>query len=162
MSSSKQCAVATGTTATPSVYVYLSAAYAGSAVRLMVRRNDQAGITTDTQLASTSTEGEWVQLTGATEAVDDDCVLEFYVDCDGTTERSAWMIGRWLRWAAVDPEGGQKYWFEGLTWAGLKNGSLDQGEQKYWFEGLTRVALFSRRGRNDNRPRARCFRPVRY
>ena len=81
-SSLKQCAVANGTTATPSVYVYLSGDTAG-AVRLMVRRNDQAGITSDTQLASTETVESWEQLTGATAAVSDDCVLEFYVDCSG-------------------------------------------------------------------------------
>ena len=62
---------------------------------------------------------------------------------------------------AVDPEGGQKYWFEGLVWKGLKNGSLDQGEQKYWFEGLTGVALFPEEEETITGP-VPLFRPVRY
>jgi len=86
-----KCAVASGGTVTPSVWVRESvagdgAAYNGNPARLIVRRNVGAGITTDTVLATLSGgTGSWVQLTGTTAAVSDDAVLEFIVDCDGTT-----------------------------------------------------------------------------
>lgn len=84
-SSIKRCAVASGQTATITVYVRKSAAYAGAEPRLIIKRNDTAGITADTVGDTLSVAADtWEQLTYTTAAVADDCVLEAYVDCDGT------------------------------------------------------------------------------
>lgn len=37
--------------------------------------------------------------------------------------------------ANVNPNGDQKYWFDGETFGGVLNGTNDQGAQKYWTEG---------------------------
>lgn len=59
--------------------------YNGSQVRLIVRRNDAAGITSDTVLdTSTVAVGNWEQLSGTTAAVTDNATLEFFADGDGT------------------------------------------------------------------------------
>ena len=84
-SGSKKLAVASGTTATVNVYVRKSATYNGNQPRLIVKANSIAGITTDTVLDTMSVgTGTWEQLSGTTATVSDDCVLEVYVDCDGT------------------------------------------------------------------------------
>lgn len=84
-SGSKKLAVASGTTATVSVYVRKSATYNGNQPRLIVKANSIAGITTDTVLDTMTVGTEsWEQLSGTTATVSDDCVLEVYVDCDGT------------------------------------------------------------------------------
>jgi acetyltransferase-like isoleucine patch superfamily enzyme len=83
-------AVDNGTTLTVSVYIRKSAtgdgaAYNGNQPRLIVRRNDAVGITSDTVLATYSGgTGSWAQIGGTTASVTDDGALEFYVDCDGT------------------------------------------------------------------------------
>lgn len=91
-SGSKKVAVNSGATVTPSVYVRESVAgdgtdYNGARIRLIVKRNDALGITADTVLdtATVSSEGAFEQLTGTTVAVSADGVLEFIIDCDGTT-----------------------------------------------------------------------------
>ena len=91
-SGSKKVAVANGQTVTPSVYIRESVSgdgtdYNGNRVRLIVKRNDAMGITADTVLATAtiSSEGAFELLTGTTATVTDDGVLEFVVDCDGTT-----------------------------------------------------------------------------
>lgn len=80
-----------GQTCTPSVYVRESesgdgAAYNGNRVKLYVKANYNLGITSDTLLdtATAASDGAWEQLTGTTDAVTDDGVLEFYLVCDGT------------------------------------------------------------------------------
>lgn len=84
-SGSKKFGVATGTTATVSVWVRKSATYNGNEPRLIVKRNIIAGITSDTVLDTASgATNTWLELTGTTATVSDDCVLEVYVDCDGT------------------------------------------------------------------------------
>lgn len=84
-SGSKKFAVASGQTATVNVYVRKSATYNGNQPRLIVKANSIAGITTDTVLDTMSGgTGVWEELTGTTATVSDDCVLEVYVDCDGT------------------------------------------------------------------------------
>lgn len=89
-SGSRVAGVDNGGTLTVSVYIRKSAsgdgaAYNGNQPRLMVKRNDAVGITTDTVLATyASGTGSWVQISGTTAAVTDDGALEFYVDCDGT------------------------------------------------------------------------------
>lgn len=84
--------VSDGQTCTPTVYVRESeagdgAAYNGNRIRLILKRNDALGISSDTVIdtATASSDGSWEALTGTTSTVIDDGVLEFYLDCDGTT-----------------------------------------------------------------------------
>lgn len=83
-----------GNTSTASIYVRKSSVSSGDAAnyngnhpRLIVRKNSSAGISNDTVLATATvaSEGAWELLTGTTASVTDDAVLEFVVDCDGTT-----------------------------------------------------------------------------
>lgn len=82
--------VPNGSTCTPTFNVRKSAigdgaAYAGAQPRLIVLKNEAAGILNDTVLATmTAANGTWEALTGTTAAVTDNAVLEFVVDCDGT------------------------------------------------------------------------------
>lgn len=93
--------VANGATVTPSAYVRKSssgdgAAYNGNQPRLILKRNDALGVTSDTVLDTmTVSTGTWEQLTGTTPAATDDGVFEIVVDCDGTTG-----------WVNVDDVGG--------------------------------------------------------
>lgn len=87
-----RAAVAAGTTATVSVKVRESVVgdgtdYNGARPRLIVKQNNLAGITSDTVLATATvaSEGAFETLTGTTATVTNACVLEFCVDCDGTT-----------------------------------------------------------------------------
>jgi hypothetical protein len=91
-SGSKFVAIENGTTKTISVWVRESVVgdgtdYNGNRIRLRCRRYDAAGVTSDTTLATAtaSSVGAWEQLSGTSPAVTDDTVLEFFVDCDGTT-----------------------------------------------------------------------------
>lgn len=79
-------AVASGETVTPNVYVYEDASYNGARARLIVKRNDAMGITSDTVLdtATAASDAAWEALTGTTAAATDDGVMEFVIDCDGT------------------------------------------------------------------------------
>lgn len=85
-SNSFYIAVANGATLTPSVYVYEDASYNGARARLILKRNDAIGITSDTVIdtATASSDGAWEELTGTTDAATDDGVMEFIIDCDGT------------------------------------------------------------------------------
>jgi hypothetical protein len=77
-------AVASGSTLTFTAYVRKDGSYVGAQPRLMVRRNQALGITTDTVLATyASGSGSYNVLTGTTAAASDDGVIEAYVDCDG-------------------------------------------------------------------------------
>jgi hypothetical protein len=84
-SGSKKFGVANGNSATVSVWVRKSATYNGNEPRLILKRNIVGGVSSDQVLATLSggTE-EWLELTASTPTVTDDCVLEVYVDCDGT------------------------------------------------------------------------------
>lgn len=78
-------AIDNGQTATVTVYVYKSAAYNGNQPRLIVRRNDSIGITSDTVLATcVGGTGSWISLSGTTAAATADGAFVCYVDCDGT------------------------------------------------------------------------------
>lgn len=79
-------AVASGNTVTPSVYVYENGAYNGNRARLIVKRNDAVGITSDTVLDTRTgaSDATWELMSGTTASVTDDGVVEFVVDCDGT------------------------------------------------------------------------------
>ena len=84
-SGSKKLAVASGTTATVKAWVNKSASYNGNQPRLIVKANSIAGIASDTVLATASGGTDsWLTLSGTTATVSDDCVLEVFVDCDGT------------------------------------------------------------------------------
>ena len=83
--------VRSGNTCTVSVKVRKSAApdavYNGSQPRLMYVFNPAAGNFAETvgATATAASNGAWETLTYTTPAVNNDCVLEFYVDCDGST-----------------------------------------------------------------------------
>lgn len=85
-SGSFKIAVANGGTLTPSVYVREDASYNGARARLILKRNDAIGITSDTVIdtATAASDEAWEQLTGTTAAATDDGVMEFVIDCDGT------------------------------------------------------------------------------
>ena len=38
--------------------------------------------------------------------------------------------------SAPDPDGGQKYWFNGLPFDGVRNPDEETGGVKFWFNGL--------------------------
>lgn len=84
-SDTQPIAIDSGQTATVTVYVYKSAAYNGNQPRLIVRRNDAIGITSDTVLATcVGGTGSWIALSGTTAAATADGAFVCYVDCDGT------------------------------------------------------------------------------
>lgn len=83
--------VSSGQAVTISCYVRFSESGDGAAFngttnlpRLIVRRNDLVGITSDTVIDTHSGGSGWEQLTGATSAASADGVMEFFVDCTGT------------------------------------------------------------------------------
>lgn len=78
--------VANGVSLTPTVYVQENGAYNGNRARLILKRNDAIGITSDTVIdtATAASDGAWEALTGTTAAATDDGVMEFVIDCDGT------------------------------------------------------------------------------
>lgn len=86
-----QVAVASGATATVSVYVRKSeagdgAAYNGAEPRLYVRANSSVGIILDTLLDTASgAAGSWEQLSGTTASATVDGVVEVFVDCGVAT-----------------------------------------------------------------------------
>lgn len=111
-------AVANGGTLTASVRVRTSvsgdgAAYNGAVrARLIVLANPAAGISADTVLATASAasegaaNGAFELLSGTTGTVNDDAVLEFVVDCEGTT---GWINVDDFSCPSVDP-GPMKFW----------------------------------------------------
>jgi hypothetical protein len=84
--------VASGQSCTPSVKVRKSVAgdgtaYNGAQPRLLVLRNPEVGVTSDTVVATATNaaNGAWETISGATINAAADGVMSFYVDCDGTT-----------------------------------------------------------------------------
>jgi len=83
--------VTNGSLITPKVRVRQSVvgdgtAYNGNAPRLILRKNVPLGITSDTVIATYSgASGSFQDVTGNTPVPTDDGVMEFVVDCDGTT-----------------------------------------------------------------------------
>jgi hypothetical protein len=101
--------VASGGTATVSVKVRKDSSYAGDAPRLILKANAAAGIASDVVIATLSVGADtWETLTGTTAAVDDDCVLEFVVDCNGTAGNV--LVDTW----SGGGDGSVKYWHNGL------------------------------------------------
>lgn len=82
----REVAVKKDTFITVSVWVRKSAAYAGAAPRLVLKRNDAAGVTADAVIDThTAAADDWEQLSGVSPLIaSDDAVLEVAVDCDGT------------------------------------------------------------------------------
>jgi hypothetical protein len=81
-----------GQVATPTLKVRESVAgdgtdYNGNRIRLLVLQNNAMGITADTVLATATiaSEGAFQSISAAAAAAAEDGVLEFAVDCDGTT-----------------------------------------------------------------------------
>ncbi len=84
-SSVMRCAVESGETVSISVYVRKDSSYNGAAPRLRQLSNAAIGIAADVTLDTFSVGADtWEQLSGVTAAADDDGVMEFFVDCDGT------------------------------------------------------------------------------
>ncbi len=81
-------AVASGKSVSVSVAVRKSTGtvYNGNQPRLILLANYTAGITTDTVIATATNaaNGAFEVISGTTAAVDENCILEFVVDCDGT------------------------------------------------------------------------------
>lgn len=105
--------VSSGNTCTVSVSVRKSTAgdggaYNGNQPRLIYRFNPLSGNDIDTVGATmTSAVGNWQTLTYTTPAVLEDSVLEFFVDCDGT---SGWInVDDWSSTTNADSRGGG-YW----------------------------------------------------
>ena len=88
-SGTKYVALNSGETTLVKVNILVSSLYTGNLPRLMLRRNAAAGVYSDTILSVFNPNlgyDTFVQLVGVqTPAVIDNAVLEFYVDCDGTT-----------------------------------------------------------------------------
>jgi hypothetical protein len=127
-------AVASGQTCTVSVSVRKSAAgdgtaYNGSQPRLMVRVNPIAGFATSAVLDTmTFAVGNWEVLTGTTAAVAQNCILEFYVDCDGTL---GWVnVDDWDSTTNTNTKG-MSYWDFGQPYV---NGFFS-GQKSYTFVG---------------------------
>ncbi len=86
--------------------------YNGNRIRLIVKRNDAVGITSDTVLATAtaSSEGAFEVISGVTASPSADGVLEFIVDCDGTT---GWINVDTMSATPVADTRGYKYWADG-------------------------------------------------
>jgi len=87
-----QISVDSGQTVTASVKVRESVAgdgtdYNGSRIRLLLRKNVAMGINSNTLIATatSASEGAFENIQGTSDTVTDNGVLEFFVDCDGTT-----------------------------------------------------------------------------
>lgn len=109
--------VANGATGTFTVKVRKSqvadaggADYGGAQPRLMLKANYACGIAAAVLDTMTVAVGNWETLTGASGAVTDDCVLEAYVDCDGS---AGWV--NVADWSPVTAD----YYLDGLPKVGL-------------------------------------------
>lgn len=89
-SGTRSHSIASAATKTISVWIRKSvigdgAAYNGGEPRLILKRNDSIGVTSDTVLDTASgAAGSWEELTGTTATATADGVIEVCVDCDGT------------------------------------------------------------------------------
>ncbi|MDI9257286.1 hypothetical protein [Flavobacterium sedimenticola] len=105
--------VASGTSVTVSIDVRKSTIsdgtdYTGNQPRLMLAFNPTCGITAETVCDTMSvSNGIWETLTYTSSNVPNDCVMDFYVDCDGT---NGWVnIDNWVTNSNIDTKG-FKYW----------------------------------------------------
>lgn len=126
-SSSFFAAIDSGGTATVTVKVRESVsgdgtAYNGGRIRLIVKKNVAAGISANTVLATatSASNGAFETISGTTATVTDDAILEFFVDCDGTT---GWTnVDTWVGPTAKSTLG-EKYWKDGNFFAYADNSS---------------------------------------
>ena len=98
----------------------------------MVKANVGAGIATDTVLATATgaSTGSWQTLTGTTIAITDMCILEFYVDCDGT---QGWInIDDWSSTTVNDTQE-LGYALNGFPFAAGNNESGGGGQVSFAF-----------------------------
>lgn len=103
-------------------------AYNGNQPRLVYRYNPLAGNNTVTIGATgASAGGMWEQLTYTTPSALHDCVMEFYIDCDGT---AGWInIDDWDTNLSNDSRGG-KYWAPYVTSYSEPSFSIGSGSDK--------------------------------
>ncbi len=110
--------------------------YNGNRIRLVVKKNVAAGISADTVLATATVAsvGAFEAISGTTAAVTDDAILEFGVDCDGTT---GWINADTWTVASQDSTLGLKYWKDGTAYAYGDNstGGGSSGNVGYGFSG---------------------------
>ena len=111
-------------------------AYNGSQPRLILKKNYLGGILDNILIASgTTSNGVWETLQGTTPTVTSDCVLEFFVDCDGTT---GWInIDKWSTTTTNDSRE-MRYWFEGYPYVEIdysSGGVVSGGEKSFVFVG---------------------------
>ena len=124
--------VSTGNTCTVTVFVRKSVvgdgtAYNGTNPRLILRYNSLAGNLVDVIGATASgAAGSWQQLSYTTPAVSNACVLEFYIDCDGTT---GWInVADWATTTNINSRG-INYWSSQGPYVEISNvaGSTSSG-----------------------------------
>lgn len=102
-------AVPSGSSASVSVSVQIDGSYNGNPPRLILKANAAAGIPSDVVLDTHSgATGSYETLSGTTATVDDDCVLEFVVDCNGTA--GSCYVDSW----SGGGDGSQDFWADGL------------------------------------------------
>jgi hypothetical protein len=125
-----RAAVANGETAAVSVDVRESVVgdgtdYNGNRIRLIVKKNVAAGITADTVLATAtaSSQGAFETISGTTATVTGDCILEFAVDCDGTT---GWVNIDTFTSPTATSTLGLQFWKDGVGY-GYGNNSTGGG-----------------------------------
>jgi len=86
----KRTAIPSGQTATIGCWIRKSvagdgSAYNGNQPRIILRKDPSLGINSDTVIATMSAAGgTWQFVSGVTPAVNDNGVVQWYVDCDGT------------------------------------------------------------------------------
>lgn len=119
-----------GTQASPVTFGQL---YNGNQQRLIVKRNNAMGITADTVLATAAAAaGTWEQLSGTTAAVTDDGVLEFVLDCDGTT---GWVNVDDFSATPTVSTGGLQFWLDGDAFAAIQGSGGSAG--MFYTGGMT-------------------------
>lgn len=133
-------AVNASSTANISVYIRKSSAgdgsnYNGDQPRIICRRNYAAGtaFTQDIVIATASSaNGSWEQVQGTTPTVDYDCVLSFYVDCNGTV---GWVNIDDIATSTSNDTRGTKYWgeFNPYVEPDYSTGSSSGGEKSFVF-----------------------------
>lgn len=120
-----KAAVASGNAVTASIKVRESVvgdgtAYNGNRIRLFVKANVALGINSDTLLvtATGASSGAFELISGTTAAVTGDGVLEFYLDCDGTT---GWVNIDTASFTPTADTKGLKYYLEGFPFVTADN-----------------------------------------
>jgi len=103
-----------GSTPTVSIKIQKDASYNGNAPRLILRRNDAVGVTSDTVIGTFSgSSGSFVTVSGTCAAATDVGVYEFVVDCDGTAG-NVFVDTFTVTGAGASAVSGLNYWFGGL------------------------------------------------